>query len=307
MKSVVVTGATSMIGTALINECIRNKVKVFAVVRPNSANIQRLPESDYVTVIECDINDIQMLPQRTDIRADVFYNIAWGFTGARRNDSLENQASNIQMTLNAVKAASGLGCKKFVGAGSQAEYGLLDIDKIAPDSPADPITPYGIAKYAAGKLAMIACRRLGMDCLWPRIFSVYGIYDKPGSMISTTLSKVLKHEPAEFTAGIQRWDYLFSEDAGRAYYLIGEKACGYKVYCVGSGHSAPLREYIEIMLSAAGSDTEPQFGKIPYKSDTVMNLCADISSLTSDTGFVPRLGFEEGIRKTIDWYYKEHK
>lgn len=296
-----------MIGTALINECIKNKVKVFAVVRPNSVNIARLPKSDYITVIECDINDVHTLPQRIDYKADVFYNIAWGYTGSKRNHNLENQVFNINMTLNAVRAASELGCKKFVGAGSQAEYGILDIEKIGPESSANPITPYGIAKYAAGKLAMISCKRLGIDCLWPRIFSVYGIYDKQDSMISRTLAKTLNNEPTEFTLGIQRWDYLFSEDAGRAYYLIGENACGYKVYCVGSGRSMPLREYIEIMIGEIDSDIKPEFGRIPYNSETVMNLCADISSLTLDTGFIPMIDFEEGIRRTIDWYYKEHR
>lgn len=300
MQRIIVTGATSMIGTALINECIKKGIEVYAVLRASSGKKIRLPESEKLHMVDCSLEELEMLPQKIMEKCDTFYHIAWGNTGENRNCSTELQSRNIAYTLAAVKAAHALGCRRFIGAGSQAEYGPMDVDKISPDSPVNPTTPYGAAKLASGQLARMLCKELGMECIWPRIFSVYGIYEKETTMVASGLRKMLAGEKTSFTPALQRWEYLFSADAGRAYYLIGEKGKDGAVYCVGSGKAAPLKDYIEIMAELTGAE-ETGIGVRPYPAGTVMNLCADISSLTEDTGFVPEYTFREGIRETITW------
>nr|WP_317365576.1 NAD(P)-dependent oxidoreductase [uncultured Blautia sp.] len=300
MQRIIVTGATSMIGTALINECIKKGIEVYAVLRASSGKKMRLPESEKLHMVDCSLEELETLPQKIMEKCDTFYHIAWGNTGENRNSSTELQSRNIAYTLAAVKAAYALGCRRFIGAGSQAEYGPMDVDKISPDSPVNPTTPYGAAKLASGQLARMLCKELGMECIWPRIFSVYGIYEKETTMVASGLRKMLAGEKTSFTPALQRWEYLFSADAGRAYYLIGEKGKDGAVYCVGSGKAAPLKDYIEIMAELTGAE-ETGIGARPYPAGTVMNLCADISSLTEDTGFVPEYTFREGIRETITW------
>lgn len=289
-----------MIGTALINECIKKGIEVYAVLRASSGKKMRLPESEKLHMVDCSLEELETLPQKIMEKCDTFYHIAWGNTGENRNSSTELQSRNIAYTLAAVKAAYALGCRRFIGAGSQAEYGPMDVDKISPDSPVNPTTPYGAAKLASGQLARMLCKELGMECIWPRIFSVYGIYEKETTMVASGLRKMLAGEKTSFTPALQRWDYLFSADAGRAYYLIGEKGKDGAVYCVGSGKAAPLKNYIEIMAELTGAE-ETGIGVRPYPAGAVMNLCADISSLTADTGFVPEYTFREGIRETITW------
>lgn len=289
-----------MIGTALINECIKKGIEVYAVLRASSGKKMRLPESEKLHMVDCSLEELETLPQKIMEKCDTFYHIAWGNTGENRNSSTELQSRNIAYTLAAVKAAYALGCRRFIGAGSQAEYGPMDVDKISPDSPVNPTTPYGAAKLASGQLARMLCKELGMECIWPRIFSVYGIYEKETTMVASGLRKMLAGEKTSFTPALQRWDYLFSADAGRAYYLIGEKGKDGAVYCVGSGKAAPLKNYIEIMAELTGAE-ETGIGVRPYPVGAVMNLCADISSLTADTGFVPEYTFREGIRETITW------
>lgn len=289
-----------MIGTALINECIKKGIEVYAVLRASSGKKMRLPESEKLHMVDCSLEELETLPQKIMEKCDTFYHIAWGNTGENRNSSTELQSRNIAYTLAAVKAAYALGCRRFIGAGSQAEYGPMDVAKISPDSPVNPTTPYGAAKLASGQLARMLCKELGMECIWPRIFSVYGIYEKETTMVASGLRKMLAGEKTSFTPALQRWDYLFSADAGRAYYLIGEKGKDGAVYCVGSGKAAPLKDYIEIMAELTGAE-ETGIGVRPYPAGAVMNLCADISSLTADTGFVPEYTFREGIRETITW------
>ena len=165
-----------MIGTALIEECVKQNVEVYAVIRSSSGKQSRLPDSSLIHLIDCNLETLDHLPELIPAGCDTFYHIAWGNTGENRNRSTELQSRNISYTLDAVRAANALGCKRFIGAGSQAEYGPMNIDKISPDSPTNPSTPYGASKLASGHLAGMLCRELGMECIWPRIFSVYGIY-----------------------------------------------------------------------------------------------------------------------------------
>lgn len=303
MKNIVVTGATSMIGSSIIDACLKNGVeKIYAVVRPKSGKLDRLSEDRRIIKVECAIEDYIQLPDIIGKECDVFYHIAWSVTGVKRNEDIIGQAENVKYTINALKAAKNLNCKKFIGAGSQAEYGKLDIERISPNSPACPEQPYGIAKYAAGKLAAEEAKLLGIDCLWVRIFSVYGKYDKESTMIASTIRKLLNNEDAQFTKAEQRWDYLESSDAGNAFYLIGEKATGNKVYCLGSGYSRPLCEYIGIIGDLLEAGEHLKIGTIPYTSRTVMNLCADTETLCADTGWKPEVSFEEGISRIINAY-----
>ena len=300
MKNIVITGATSMIGVAIIDAYLKNsKDTIFAVVRPNGVKFKRIPKDDRIKVIECDVENYSTLPQLIGVRCDVFYHIAWSLTGAKRNENIYAQAVNVQYTLDALHTAAQLGCSKFIGAGSQAEYGKLDLDKISVNSPINPTQPYGIAKYAAGRLAMIEAKSIGISCLWVRIFSVYGKFDKDTSMISSAITRMSAGEKVSFTEGIQRWDYLYSEDAGNAFYLLGEKATGYKVYNLGSGKALQIKEYIQMIRNCIDPQLPIGLGEIPYTEDTVMNLCADICELQRDTGWSPQIDFEEGIRRTV--------
>ena len=211
MKRIIVTGATSMIGTALIEECIRHDIEVYAVVRAGSSKTKRLPESARIHQIECELEKLEELPAKITGECDTFFHIAWGNTGENRNSSTELQSRNVFYTLKAVRAAHAMGCKRFIGAGSQAEYGPMDVPRIAPDSPVHPTTPYGASKLAANQLSFMLCKELGMEWIWPRIFSVYGIYEKETTMIASGLRKMLKGEKTEFTPAEQRWDYLYSK------------------------------------------------------------------------------------------------
>ena len=314
MQKIIITGATSMLGTAVIREYLqRNKnatnvtdatdTVIYAVVRPNSEKLHRLPQDERIKIVECEAGDYKhLLKEKIHDTCDTFFHFAWDGTGANREKSTLNQAFNVVHTLAALTVAKQLDCKKFIGAGSQAEYGRLDLPSINEDSPAKPAIAYGIAKYAAGQLALIEAKKLDIDCFWVRVFSVYGQYDKPTSMISNAVNKMLKREKTSFTPALQRWDYLNCDDAGKAFYAIAEKAKGQGVYCLGSGKPRQLKEFIKSIrdiINPQTDTTELGIGDIPYRGNEVMNLCADISKIERDTGWKPSISFEDGIRQLV--------
>ncbi len=306
MKRIVITGATGAIGMALIGLCIQRNVEVLVLCRKESARAGRIPEHPLVHVQYCDLEQMKSWRPAVDTTYDAFYHLAWaGTTGAARND-MYLQNKNVEYTLDAVGLASRLGCGVFIGAGSQAEYGRTE-GKLNGQTPVRPENGYGIAKLCAGLMSREECHRLGMRHIWTRVLSVYGPCDGDNSMIMTSIRKLLNGEEPALTPGEQMWDYLYSGDAARAFLALGEKGKDGSVYCIGSGEARPLREYLFQLRDAVDPNLSLGLGRIPYGERQVMYLCADIEQLRKDTGFVPEVSFEEGIRKTVEWGRRKYK
>ena len=138
---VIITGPTGAIGMALIQKCIRSKVHVIAICHKNSKRNQNILSlsgcGEYVQLVEADLQKLLEIEQEISGNADVFYHLAWmGTTGIARNDMyLQNQ--NVKSTLDAVQLAKRVGCRVFIGAGSQAEYGRIE-GKLCADTPTFP-------------------------------------------------------------------------------------------------------------------------------------------------------------------------
>lgn len=146
------------------------------------------------------------------------------------------------------------------------------------------------------------CRQNGMRCNWVRIFAVYGPYENNYIFTSYVIRSLLAGKEPELTPCGQIWDYLYTEDAVHALWLVAKKAKESGIYCLGSGAPKSIREYVSIIRDAIDSKLPLGIGKKPYGKKQIMHLEADISKLTANTGFVPRYTFEEGIKKTIEWY-----
>jgi UDP-glucose 4-epimerase len=302
VKRIIITGATGMIALALIRYHLKfeNDCEIFCVIRPDSKRIGDIPPSASIHIIACDLTDLGRLPSLIHSPCDIFYHFAWeGTSGSRRND-VHQQIRNIENTLSAVDAAHALGCSCFIGVGSQAEYGRTN-DVLTTLTPANPDTAYGIAKYSAGLLSRIQCSHWGMRYIWARILSIYGPHDDENSMIISCIRSLYKNEKMSFTKSEQMWDYLHCDDAARALYLMAEKGVDGSVYPLGSGACRPLSEYILILRDRVSPTWQPCFGERPYDEKQVMHLCADISALSRDTGFLPGISFEEGIQSTAAW------
>lgn len=305
MKRAVITGGTGMLGAALIRLLIEKGVEVLVIVRPNSKRISSIPDSNYVKIIECDLNNLLSLKDKINETYDAFFHFGWdGTYGEARND-MYIQNKNVSAVLDAVTLAESIGCTVFLGAGSQAEYGRVDNIKLGPDVPTSPETGYGIGKLCAGQMSRIMCSQKGMKHIWFRILSTYGPYDGIHTMVMSGISKMLNGERPQYTKGEQMWDYLYCDDAANAFYLAAEKGKDGSIYCIGSGQVRPLHEYITIIRDSIDENIEIGFGEIPYYDKQVMYLCADIDALKKDTGFEPKVSFEEGIKKTIEWYKGE--
>ncbi len=298
MKKVVVTGATSMIGVALIKECIERDIQVLAVVREKSCHLNRLPDSGLIKIVECNLDRLDSM-EGSGERYDTCYHFGWEYTARETRDNPILQERNIKDTLDAVRMAKRLGCHKFIGAGSQAEYGQVD-GVISADTRPEPITSYGIAKLSANMLSRRMCGQLGITHIWGRIFSVYGCNDNEGTMLNYAVDQFSKGRTAKFSAATQMWNYLNEEDAGKMFYLLGVKEVESGVYCIANTESKVLREYIEELAVAFGEGAKCEFAPLDVQAKMI-GLKADITKTVDAIGYKPQIMFGDGIRKMIDY------
>lgn len=294
MQRVIVTGATSMIGAALIKECIKNKVETLAIVRKGCTKLGRLMESAYMKVVECDLE--QLSSMKIQDQYDVCYHFAWAYPAREVRDDPVLQEKNIRYTLDAVQLAAKAGCKKFIGAGSQAEYGPRE-GMITPNTEINPQLSYGMAKSAAGMLSGKLCGVYGMTHIWGRIFSVYGCNDNEGTMLTYAIDQFLKGESAKFSSAVQMWDYLYEDDAGKIFYLLGERVERNSVYCIANGAYRPLKEFIYEMKDAFGPGAKCEFEVETGRLSA--GLQPDVNALLQDIAYKPEVTFKEGITKMI--------
>ena len=312
---IVITGATGAIGRALISESIRCGYEVLAVIHRSSKRADELLNMDHCRVLRLDLSEYRNAMSEMERQGiawpsgdrekegektfDMFFHMAWEAPFGAGRDDIFLQLQNVRAAMEAAKFAKQLGCQVFVGTGSQAEYGRVGEVRLRSDTPVNPETGYGSAKLCAGYLTRQFAEQEGMRHIWTRILSVYGPYDRSETLISTAVSRMRNNEDTEFTPCEQIWDYIYSEDAARALLLAGEKGIHGKTYVIGSGEAHPLRWYIEKIAEITGYTKEIGFGKRPYNEKQVMHLVADITELTEDTGFLPEIGFDEGIRRLI--------
>lgn len=289
MKKVVLTGGTGFIGYWLIKELVKNNIFVYAIVRKNSPNKEKLRGIENVKIIEMGLREINLLPLYVD-QADVFYHLAW--EGDRNN--IDSQIVNIANSVLAMRVASKLGIEKFIATGSQAEYGPAR-DLIDEEHPTNPTTAYGVCKLATYKALEVLSRYLDINLAWIRVFSVYGPGDNPNTLISYLIRCFNEERVPELSKGNQIWNYLYVEDAVKALYLLGiNNATG--VFNLAGGQNGPLKDFILEARDMIKPNLKLNFNSLIEKNK--INLNVDIRKINKTLDWQPKYSFKEGIKKT---------
>lgn len=306
MKRVFITGASGFLGSFLVKYLLDAGVEV-AILHRHNSNLWRLAHvMTKLRHIEGDLGNIEGFRGAFEAFApDTMFHLAWQGVGNRdRNDSIQIEF-NLHASLALVKLAADSGCQAWIGAGSQAEYGPQN-KQLDEKAATHPTTLYGAAKLAVYHVADRMAAAAGLRFAWLRIFSLYGPRDNLGWMLPMLINTLLRRETPALTAGDQLWDYLYVADAAAAFYLVGNHPEAQGVYNLGSGSAPRLRTVIEKIRDFIDPELPLGFGEVPYRPDQVMQLQADITRLTSLTGWSPKVDIDTGLRKTIEWYSGEN-
>ena len=292
----IVTGASGFIGSAVVRRLLAEEADVLILQRPES-DAWRLQGLVGFESLQCSYDDMQGLEQSIDdFHPDVFIHCAWrGVAEPDRSQSFQI-TQNLPFTLQTVELAAALGCRQWIGLGSQAEYGFMS-GPVDEDHPANPTSVYGQAKLSSGIAATALCESLNMSGTWLRVFSVYGPFEG-STMLSYVRKELAAGNSPKLTDCSQQWDYLYVDDAAEAIVATAKQNEG-GVFNLGFGAHRPLKEYIAQMQDVLQTEVQPDYGAVAFAENQIMHLEADISKLKRATGWAPATEFESGIAQTI--------
>ena len=305
--NIVVTGATSFLGRALVNRLLKEKNQVYAVVRPGSNNMGSFVEKRQgLILLEKDLEELHELDQLIPEPCQAFYHFGWDGSGSENRMKREGQQKNAEDSLRALEGARRLGCKRFLFSGSQAEYGIHG-EAMAEDTECRPVSEYGRAKLDFCNRAAEQTedwRKAGiseMDYIHARIFSIYGPGDHPWSLVESCLKAFGIGEYISLGECTQIWNFLYLDDCIRALILLMEQEKGSVsgIYNVAGpeGENRPLREYIRTMYEVMGFHGSYSYGRRAPNAEGPANLIPDIKKLERATGWKPLVSFQEGVRR----------
>lgn len=298
-----VTGATGHIGSHLVRYLLEQHVEIAALVRPMTSNLWRIENILHrLYIIEGDLSDMDRSSAAIrEFAPEVVFHLGWhGVSSRYRNDSAQI-TQNLYGSLKLLELAHENGCQKWIGLGSQAEYGPSN-RVLTEDLPTHPVTIYGVAKLCIGLLSQKLCEAYRAGFAWLRFTAAYGPMDDPSHMIPELILKLLRSEKPCLTPGEQRWDYLYVEDAVEAIWRVAITPEAQGIFNLGSGEAHSIRSIAERIRDLIDPSLPLGFGEVPYRPDQVMHLQADISRLKDVTGWSPRISLDEGLRRTVAWF-----
>lgn len=297
MKNVLVTGADGFIGRNLVKSLLGHNVRVYAIVYPGN-NVYEDIHNELLCVKAIDLNFIKEYVDEFPRNIDVMYHFAWiGVRPEQRND-LNIQMLNIQMTLGCMEFARLCGIRKFVAPGSTNEY-LYCGKPINKDAVPCPSDAYGSVKVALRYLCNSYALFNGIEYIYVVISSIYAADRRDNNVIFYTIDKLLRGEKPALTKLEQLWDYVYIDDVIDALIAVGISGKSDSVYVVGHGDNWALSNYIEIIRDKIDSNLELGIGEIPYAKSVLPSSCVDLTDIYNDTGYVPRIEFEDGITRVI--------
>lgn len=278
-KLAVVTGGAGFTGAVLVEQLRKHGYSVCALVRPRSEHNKRINTNDTeISVFEIDMEKLLHVKDLIRSKASVFFHLA--VLGGK---DFESQLKNVNVTLDAIRLASELGCRRFIGIGSQAEYGVVPLDELTmEDRMPNPITPYGAAKVASCYLSRMMAEELDIEWVWGRIFSLIGKYEPQGRMFPDLCSSLNEGRAISLTSCRQNWDYLDVHDAADAIIALCEKGVSGEIYNIAHGAYRPLREYVEEARKIISPKTEIRYGNDP---NPFISLQPSVQKIQNDTGW----------------------
>jgi UDP-N-acetylglucosamine/UDP-N-acetyl-alpha-D-glucosaminouronate 4-epimerase len=309
MRTVLVTGGAGFIGSHLAEAlCQRgDRVRVLDNLSTGSRSNLRGIEKQ-IEFIEGDITDVRQVSAAVEGVDCVFHEAALASVPRSVEHPLATHAACVTGTLNLLDAARRAGVRRFVYAGSSSAYGDLPTSpKRESDLPA-PISPYGAAKLAGELYCRAFAATYGFETVTIRYFNVFGPRQDPNSQYSAVIPRFITallagRPPVVFGDGGQSRDFTYIENVVHGNLLAADapadKVSG-RTFNVANGRSTSLLELLKGLNALLGTKIQPVH-EAPRAGDVRESL-ADITQARACLGYEPQVGFEEGLRRSIDYY-----
>lgn len=305
-KRILVTGGSGFIGSHLVRRLLNEAAEVAVVVRYGNImkNERLLPFWDDLRILEADLRNRGALevaigafrPER------VFHLAAYNHVGSSFTQFEECFDVNAKGTANLLDVCRG--AERFLYVSTSEVYGHQEHVPFVESMTPEPISPYGITKYA-GELYCRMHQRMGAS---PQIaivrpFNTFGPYQSTKAVIPELILGCLRGGPILTTKGEQTREFNYVEDIVEGMLLAMEKA-GEVLGPVNlaTGKEVAIRDLIAKIVDITQTSARVEIGALPYRPTEIWRMCADATRARELIGWNSGISLEEGLQRTVDWF-----
>lgn len=298
MKKVLVTGATGFVGRCSLAPLLAKGYEVHAA---SSRSGQSQAVEVNVQWHEADLLDsAQMIELLARVRPTHLLHFAWYAEHGKYWTSAEN-IRWVEASLRLAREFAARDGKRFVAAGTCAEYDWRYGYCSESVTPLAPATLYGTCKLAAQRVIESFAAQVGLSAAWGRIFFLYGPHEQTQRLVASVIRALLHDEVARCSHGNQIRDFLHVQDVADAFVaLLDSDAPG--AVNIGSGRAVTLKEIVERIGGKLGRADLIKLNAVPAQPNDPHLLVANVERLRHEIGWTPHYDIDKGLDNTIEWW-----
>jgi nucleoside-diphosphate-sugar epimerase len=300
---VLLTGATGFLGSRVAASLAGAGHAVTGLVRPRP---RAAPPPGAPTAVECDLADAARLARVLDeVRPEAVVHLAW-FTQHGAYWSATENCDCVAHSVQLVRLAAERGCRRFVGAGTCAEYDWSHPRPIENVTPCAPRSLYGASKLAVFLVAERLAALSGMSLAWARYGFLFGPGESEARLVTAAIRALAAGAELACSEGTQIRDFVYvGEAAAATTALLGADVTG--PVNIGAGEPVAIRELIEIIRALTGGSGQPRYGALAARPDDPPVLVPDLSRLHDEVGWRPRLTLREALAATVEAWRESNR
>lgn len=307
MRTFLVTGGAGFIGSHIAEALVRRGDRVRVLDNFSTGHRKNLESFwDGIDLIEGDVLDAAAVARSVEGVDCIFHEAALASVQWSIDRPLDSHAACATGTVNLLDAARRSGVRRLVFAGSAAAYGDQPASSKRETDVVDPLSPYAAAKLASEHYCHAFTAAYGLETVVLRYFNIFGPRQDPASSYSAVIPLFITamlsgKQPVVFGDGRQSRDFCFVGDVARANLLAADadNAAG-RVFNIANGRSTDLLTLLEILNRLLGTDVQPR--REAARIGDIRESMADISQARKWLCYEPTVDFEEGLRRSIDYY-----
>jgi nucleoside-diphosphate-sugar epimerase len=309
MSQYLITGVAGFIGSSIARALLSRGERARGVDNFATGKRENIAEIlNRIDFREADITDLDAMREACTGVDFVMHQAAIPSVPKSVLDPLGSNRANIDGTVNVLVAARDAKVKRVVYAASSSAYGDTPTLPKHEEMRPDPISPYAVAKLASEHYMISFYRCYGLETVCLRYFNIFGPRQDPSSPYSGVLAKfttqMLRGEQPTINGdGEQSRDFTYIDNAVEANLLAckapAQKAAG-QMFNVATGRRVTLNETFKVLQELTGYQGQPKYG--PVREGDVKHSLADISKAEAGLGYKPLVDFEDGLRRTVEWY-----
>jgi len=304
-----ITGVAGFIGSSIARALLGRGEQVRGIDNFATGKRENIAEIlNRIDFREADLLDLAAMKEACRGVECVFHEAAIPSVPKSVLDPVASNRANVDGTVNVLIGARDAKVKRVVYAASSSAYGdALTLPK-HEEMPPNPISPYAVAKLASEYYMVSFYRCYGLETVSLRYFNVFGPRQDAGSPYSGVLAKFIiqmlrGEQPTVFGDGGQSRDFTHIDNAVEANLLAARAPAASvagRVFNVATGTRVNLNETFELLKKLTGYSGSVKYG--PEREGDIKHSLADISRAEKQFGYKPKVNFEEGLRRTVEWY-----